>query len=218
MEVTNIKLTAHDRTVLEALKNAVDGLAQYLGPGYEIVLHSLEDLEHSAIRVIHGEHTGRREGAPITKLALDMLSRIEKGIEKDYICYNSTNKDGKPLHSTTIAIRGENNRIIGLLCMNFYIDTPLSMMIQSIYGPMTSSVLSENYVQDVKEMIHEAVVKTAAAVDSEGLAGTSIRNREIVKRLYSLGIFSIKDAVQRVADELSLSKNTIYLHLRNCKI
>ncbi|MBQ4491578.1 MAG: PAS domain-containing protein [Pyramidobacter sp.] len=217
MEPKGIALTVIDRMILESWKRSLDGLAEYMGSGYEIVLHSLEDYEHSAIRVIHGEHTGRAEGAPITKLALDMLSRIEKGAERDYICYNSTNKDGKPLHSTTIAIRGENSRIIGLLCMNFYLDTPLSTVIAEIFKTPSSFAQTENYVQDAGEMVHDAVMKTAAAVDADGLAGSSIRNREIVRRLYALGIFSIKDSVLRVADQLGLSKNTVYLHLRHCK-
>lgn len=53
--------------------------------------------------------------------------------------------------------------------------------------------------------------------DAEGLAGSVLRNREIVSKLYASGIFNIKDAVIQVADCLNISKNTVYLHLRHCK-
>lgn len=41
-----------------------------------MVLHSLEDTEHSVIKIINGHHTGRTEGMPITDLALQMLEEI----------------------------------------------------------------------------------------------------------------------------------------------
>uniref|UniRef100_UPI000B20528B PAS domain-containing protein n=1 Tax=Clostridium sp. NkU-1 TaxID=1095009 RepID=UPI000B20528B len=47
-----------------------------------MVLHSLEDTEHSVIKIINGHHTGRTEGMPITDLALLMLEEIEKDGEK----------------------------------------------------------------------------------------------------------------------------------------
>ena len=45
----------------------------------------------------------------------------------------------------------------------------------------------------------------------------SNRNREIVARLRKGHIFQIKDAVQIVARELSLSPNTVYMHLRRMR-
>lgn len=73
MPTGNLKLTSLDKKILHSYCQTLDGLSNYLGNGYEIVLHSLEDYEHSAIKVINGYHTGRTEGAPITDLALKML-------------------------------------------------------------------------------------------------------------------------------------------------
>ena len=66
-------------------------------------------------------------------------------------------------------------------------------------------------------MVSAAVQRAAAEADAEGLAGSVLRNREIVGKLYASGIFNIKDAVIQVADCLNISKNTVYLHLRHCK-
>ena len=70
MPIGNLKLTSLDKKILHSYCQTLDGLSNYLGNGYEIVLHSLEDYEHSAIKVINGYHTGRAEGAPITDLDL----------------------------------------------------------------------------------------------------------------------------------------------------
>ena len=44
----DIVLTMVDRQILQSYCDMLDGLSQYLGDGYEIVLHSLEDCNHSA--------------------------------------------------------------------------------------------------------------------------------------------------------------------------
>ena len=77
MSEYNVPFTDEDHRILSSCVTLVEGLADYLGGGYEIVLHSLEDVEHSVVKIINGHHTGRTTGAPITDLALSMLSRIE---------------------------------------------------------------------------------------------------------------------------------------------
>ena len=66
---SNIVLTETDRAILSSYKRMCDGLSDYLGSGYEFVLHSLEDLDHSVIKIINGHYTSRKEGSPITDLA-----------------------------------------------------------------------------------------------------------------------------------------------------
>lgn len=119
MSEYNVPFTDEDHRILSSCVTLVEGLADYLGGGYEIVLHSLEDVEHSVVKIINGHHTGRTTGAPITDLALSMLSRIENENRPGYISYFSRNKKGEPLKAATIAIRGVGGRIIGLLCINF---------------------------------------------------------------------------------------------------
>ncbi|MFP3700697.1 PAS domain-containing protein, partial [Burkholderia sp. SIMBA_013] len=62
-----------DYDILKSYEAVVDGLAMLIGSHCEIVLHSLEDLKCSAVRIANGEHTGRKVGSPITDLALRML-------------------------------------------------------------------------------------------------------------------------------------------------
>ena len=108
----------------------LDGLAAYLGDGYEIVLHSLHDLDHSVIKIINGHDTGRREGFPITDLALSMLAKIEERPDTNCITYFNRNAEkGEPLKSATIVIRNHSRMAIGLLCINFsyeHLDVSIS--------------------------------------------------------------------------------------------
>ena len=99
MEQIAVSLTPADRMILESYKTMAEGLSDYLGSGYEIVLHSLENLDRSVIKILNGYHTGRREGAPITDLALEMLARIkETGGDPPYISYFTKNKRTPQVH------------------------------------------------------------------------------------------------------------------------
>ena len=101
MSNTPVVLTAIDHVILESYKNMLDGFSAYLGRGYEIVLHNLEDYAPSAIKVVNGFHTGRTEGAPITDLALQMLEKMRK--QKggpQAIIYFTQNPKGEPLKTS----------------------------------------------------------------------------------------------------------------------
>ena len=78
----HIVLTEKEKLILSSYKVLVDGLADYLGNGYEIILHSLEDMEKSVIKIVNGHYTGRTEGSPITNFALSMLETLKKNNDK----------------------------------------------------------------------------------------------------------------------------------------
>mgnify|MGYP000844393606 FL=1 len=68
--------TDEDRTILNSYNAVVDGVSELIGEHCEIVLHSLEDIEHSAIRIANGHNTNRQVGSPITALALRSLRNM----------------------------------------------------------------------------------------------------------------------------------------------
>jgi predicted transcriptional regulator YheO len=135
MNIKPIKLTKADKLILQSCKNSIDGLSDYLGKGFELVLHSLENFDQSVIKIVMGYHSGRHEGSPLTNLALDMLATINQDQNsKKYISYFNKRENGEILKSTTIAIMGERERIIGLLCINLYLTTSIADMF-SDYAP-----------------------------------------------------------------------------------
>ena len=207
-----------DRQILHSYIPVLGGLAEYLSSCYELVLHSLEDFDHSVICIYNGEHTGRRVGAPITDLALNMLEQIEKG-HNDSIVYFSRNAKGEPLKSTTLAIRGEGNKVIGLLCINMYLNVPLVDMLNSLSADsaLNSHSFTETYTQNPDELIEKSLEEERAAVLVDPSILPSNRNKTIVEHLYDRGIFQLKDSVIKVEQLMGISKNTIYMHIRNHK-
>ncbi|SMC73797.1 helix-turn-helix transcriptional regulator [Papillibacter cinnamivorans] len=217
MENITVTLTETDRIVLESYKQFAEGLSNYLGDGYEIVVHSLESLDNSVVKIINGFHSGRREGAPITDLALSMLSRIRETDDVPFISYHSTNKKSEPIKASTIAIKGENQRIIGLVCINFYLNTPFETILKNFQsrGDEKQMFISENFAENIGDVIENAVEQARQTVNGSPLILPSFRNKEIISILYGQGIFNLKDAVVQTADMLGISRNTVYMHLRN---
>ncbi len=212
-----VKLTKTDRSILDSYLPVLQGLAAYLGSCYEVVLHSLEDYDHSVIGIINGEHTGREVGAPITGLALDMLGELSRGGGASTL-YFSRNKKGEPLKSTAIAVRGGGGRIIGLICINLYLSSSLCDVLAALTpGPMSaqSGVAFENFAADAGEMIRSTLARVRARVLADGSIPPSNKNKVIVEELEQKGIFRLKDAVVIVAGQLGVSRNTVYMHLRN---
>ena len=212
-----VKLTDTDRTILESYRQVCDGLADYLGDGYEIVLHSLENLDQSVIKIINGYYTGRKEGSPITDLALHMMEKIREEGNAGYISYFSKNKKGEPMHSGTITIRGEQGRVIGLLCINLYLNTSVHKFFGNLFSGMENqeTANSENFVDNPADLIAGAVNQIRREVLADSNVTAHNRNKEIITRLAARGIFQLKDSVVQCAEILGISKNTVYLHLRN---
>lgn len=215
--VEHIKLTQSDRQILNSYRCMLDGLADYIGPGYEIILHSLESFDNSAVKVINGHYSGRSEGAPLTDLALQMLDAIEANpANAKGIVYLNKTPGGAPLRSTTIPIHGENERIIGLLCINFHMNTPLSTLLDHLTkAPTPATDRIETYANNIEELVLSALLEAKERVLTNPSITAANRNKEIIAILKQKSIFNLKDGVGLVAKHMGISKNTVYLHLRN---
>jgi predicted transcriptional regulator YheO len=219
-------LSSADRLILDSYKNTIDGLAAYYGDAFEIVLHDLTDLDHSIIKIANGFHSGRKEGAPITDLALSMLEEIRKNNAlgartnhgdqefRSYNTYVSASKYGKPVRSTTMVIFGEKEKAIGLLCVNFYLDSPISSLLQNFSLVPPGQFMKENFTSESDELIAKVLEKVKSDVTADETIPVSQRNKEIVTLLYYQGIFKLKNAVQAISADLGISKNTVYMHIR----
>ena len=220
MNEEHMSLTYTDRLILESYKNMLEGLSDYLGDGYEFVLHSLENYDHSVIKIINGFHTGRTEGAPITDLALSMLERINGKDGAGSISYYTKNKKGEPLKSATITISGERGRTIGLLCINFYLNTPFTDVVSTFCeqkAPLSTSQSGENFAENIDDLIESAVAEVRQEVYENYAVPANCKNKEILRILASRGIFKLKDSVAKTAKLLNICRNTVYMHIRNLK-
>ncbi len=221
MESVDVKpFTKHDKTILRSYEAVVDGIASLIGSFCEIVLHSLEDLNTSAIKIANGENTGRQVGSPITDLALKMLKDIENSERNFSRSYFTRAKGGVLMKSITIAIRNGEDRVIGLLCINVNLDVSFSQVLSSFMPTVDAkeAASSVNFASDVEELVDQTLERTIEEINSNKSVSNNTKNRQIVMDLYDKGIFDIKDAINQVAERLNISKHTVYLYIRQRKV
>jgi len=107
--------------------------------------------------------------------------------------------------------------IIGLFCINFYLTASLLSILQN-FMPNTKTEhenISETFVENAEELMLNALDEAKKSVYDNLAISSSNKNKEIVAILYQKGIFNLKDSVITIANHLGISKNTVYMHIRN---
>ncbi|MFS1539054.1 MAG: transcriptional regulator [Candidatus Phlomobacter fragariae] len=212
-----------DYAILKSYESMVDGLAMLIGGHCEIVLHSLEDLKCSAVRIANGEHIGRKIDSPMTNLVLRMLhdmTDIDSSVftRAKSKAYFTRAKSGALMKSVTIAIRNPKRRVIGLLCINMNLDVPFSEIVKTFVPEKSHEVASNvNFASGVDDLVAQALEFTIEEVNADRNIPNNMKNRQVVLNLYGKRIFDIKDAINQVADRLNISKHTVYLYIRQFK-
>ncbi len=186
-----------------------DAIARLFAPHAEVVLH---DLASGKIRHIANCFSKRRVGD-------DSLTDID-GIDLAQSLigpYGKTNWDGRRLKSMSVVIRTAAGKPIGLLCINHDIETA-SVMAEHLLGviamPLAPSQRTTLFVGDWRESINERVGQFLADRNATlaGLQPDAIN--DLLAALDAGGVFEIRNAVNYVAEVLSMSRATLYSRLK----
>ncbi len=217
MEHDQMILTQEDKRILDSYKPVAEGLGSYLGENCEIIIHNLEHLDASVMTIVHGHHSGRKVGAPISEFTLSLVHRMIEDDSLRHISYFAKNKRGETFKAFTAAILGENKRIIGLFCINLYLSVSLLSVMHNFYPQAQNDTehISEIFVDNTEELMLTSLESAKKEVYGNPAISSANKNKEIIYLLAQKGIFNLKDAVIIIAEHMGISKNTVYMHLRN---
>lgn len=208
------RFSEEDHAILASYFAVADGIAALIGKHCEIVLHSLESLEHSAIYIVNGHNTHRKIGSPITDRALKSLHHMQNNsVSKPYF---TRAKGGVLMKSVTIAIRNPKQKTIGLICININLDVPMSQFLSHFIAPQETDH-HVNFASSVEELVLQTIDSTIDEIQSDRNIANNNKNRHIVTSLFEKGIFDIKDTINQVAQRLDISRHTIYFYIRQIK-
>lgn len=212
-----VEFTSSDRKIFDAYCVMADAIAKLVGSHCEVVVHSLEDPQHSAVKIVNGNISGRSVGAPLTNLCFDLIRDSEKTGSDVIGPYYSLSKGGKTIRSVTTIIRGDHNRIIGLICFNMDLSCSFDNLMKEYLGcgsdvsqPYPFEIYPHTVEELVEHMLREAV-ETANARKGSPLE----RNLTAIQIMMDKGLFNFKGAVDIVAHELGISRTTVYNYLRD---
>lgn len=220
-----------NRAMLKQYTKLVEFLGLTLGPSYEITLHDIRGKESSIVAIVNGSISGRDLDSPPTAMA--MKAMMENAAGRDFHTnYIGLAKSNKMLRSSTYYIKDEENKLVGMLCINFddsEFQTLSSQLFQLIHPDsyvennivIRSDVLSSFEDNDETEHFGDSVTSAADSViqeilDEEGVSVDQLTQAEkirIVARLKEKGIFRLKGSVVHVSDVLRSSPASIYRYL-----
>ncbi|TVQ40684.1 MAG: hypothetical protein EA384_02135 [Spirochaetaceae bacterium] len=216
----SVRLTAADRSILASLEPVVDAIATLFGAHCEVLVHSLEDLSHSIIKIRNGAVTGRSVGSPMTDLGIKVLKNTENAQNDVIGSYYSRTNDGKTLRSVTALIRN-GTRPIGMLCINVNLSAPLFDVLQNYLpsaGEERQDDSPEHFVMSTEELVRRSLDTAISQITARREIPHQMKNKAVVGELLEQGIFDVKGAVDIVAKELGVSRYTVYNYIREARV
>jgi len=200
-----------EQAALEFLKQVVKALAAMLGYRCEVVLHDLHQPESSIVAIEHGEITGRKVGDPSTNLGLPIL----KNPYGDYDQYNyrSRSPSGRLLKSSSVYFKNAEGRVFAALCVNWDIST-LSAAAEALADLVgTKEQIDEHFATDVHELVGTLVDQALSLVNKPVEHMDKDDKLRVLEWLDEKGVFTVKRALDWVAQVLGISRATAYAYL-----
>jgi predicted transcriptional regulator YheO len=190
------------------LKQLSVAVRQLFAPFCEVVIHDFSDLEHS-IAYIEGDLTGRSVGGAATNL---LLAAARTGdTETDLHNYFTTLPNGRTLKSSTIFLRDCEGRAYGAFCINAEVTAFEQFRRLLNEFAAAEHEVSEVFSDDIQRTIQTVIAETMS--DHERPILTREDKVDLIGRLDAKGVFQVKKAVPILADQLGLSRATVYNYL-----
>lgn len=214
------------KKLLETYIPLVDFVADIVGPNCEVLLHDIVDVQNSVIAIRNGYISGRRLGCPLTDLGLELLENEAYVNQNAVVNYLSRTDNGEKLRSSTYFIKDENDKLIGMLCVNILMS-PDSQAVKDLTDKLMNTVFAnsvsantagnekvvESLHSTIENVVDSAIGKILEEYDMPVERMSIDEKTAIVRRLSANGIFKIKGAISKVASVLQTSESTIYRYL-----
>lgn len=192
---------------LNIFKPVADAVALLFHPTVEVVIHEIE-----TDRVFHIANpvSGRKPGdISLLELESQDLDNNEMVIGP----YENAGKKGQRVRSVTAVLNDENNRAVGLMCIN---------LDYSVYEPALD--LLENLIRPPKAQQHPEIlfqndwrdqikIEIRSFLEANGISLEKMppaTRKEMMAMLDEKGLFFAKKSIEQIAAFLGISRATAY--------
>ena len=203
-------------TTFALLKQISVGIAKLFTPHCEVVIHDFSDLECSIIHM-EGNISGRKVGGGATDL---LLTHARNGDTlRDFHNYQTSLPNGRNMKSCTMFLRDKSGVAYGAFCIN--LDVSIFAGIHRILGEFLALdaglEVSETLSDDIQRTIHSILREAVNDMGTELPIMSKDEKIDLIARLDEKGAFQVKRAVPLIAEELRLSRSTIYNYLAEAR-
>ena len=206
---------------LDLYKRLAHALALQFGSGCEVVVHDLEsaDPSHSIVAIENGHVTGRKVGDGPSHVVLEALHAGDAQLE-DRLAYLTRTADGKILKSSTVFIRDESGRAVGIFALNYDITLLRAMgdTIAEVVGTEPSAPREpEPIVRSVADLLDDLIEQSVELVGTPVALMTKEEKVRAIRYLNDTGAFLITKSGPKVCKFFGISKYTLYSYLDEAK-
>ena len=209
-----------DASTLQFLFQLAKGVARQFGPNCEVVVHDLasNDPDSSIVAIENGQISGRKVGDGPSHAVLEAL-RGGKGTVEDHLCYLTRTRDGKILKSTTIYIRDDDGRPIGMFGINYDITLMLAMedALKQFTATERDEQEPEHISRNVSDLLDELIAQSVKIVGKPVALMTKEDKVKAIQFLNETGAFLITKSGDKVCKFFGISKYTLYSYIDEAK-
>jgi predicted transcriptional regulator YheO len=205
-----------NKTTLTFLEQLAKGIASQFGPNCEVVVHDMSQnyTDNSIVAIENGHVTSRKLGDGPSMAVLDAL-RGDQSKLQDHSSYLTKTKDGRVLKSTTIYIRDQHKKVIGIFAINF--DITNLMMIENALNPLISATSTQSesnrIPQNVNDLLTELIEESVRQVGKPVPLMTRDDKVKAIKFLNDRGALLITKSGDKISKYFGISKYTLYSYI-----
>ena len=200
------------------LKQLARGLAEQFGCNCEIVIHDLskEHIDNSIVHIENGQVTGRKLGGSPSNIVIEALQKNPNEL-KDQYAYLTRTDNGRILKSTTIYIRGNDDKPRYVFAINYDITNLLAL--ESTIKSITTTGDDVNADQptpipmDVNQLLDELIAQSVELVGVPVAYMTKEDKIKAIQFLNDSGAFLITKSGDKVSKFFGISKYTLYSYV-----
>ena len=201
-------------------KRLVKALAIQFGSTCEVVLHDLtgNDPDHTIIAIENGHISGRSVGDGPSRIALEAIRNAQE-THNDKLSYLTKTSDGKILKSSTIYLRDENGKAIGVLAINNDITLTVAgeQALHAYNTSLQSTPEPEPIATNVADLLDSLIDQSIRMVGKPAALMDKGEKVRAIGFLNDAGAFLITRSGPKVCQVFGISKYTLYSYLDEAK-
>ena len=202
--------------IMTGIITIAEMLGEMFAPFVEVIVHDYQKPEASVVFIANGHITGRAIGSALTDLGIKRLAG--EVIPDRLVGYSNTAPDGRPLKSSSLAFRDSNGEYLAALCLN--VDVSFFDQIRNVLDVFLKGTESKLVGKSENFNAITPSAEIRKAIDNWNFENANYDKqlsaddkRKLVFYLLKNGHFNKRGAVSIVADELSISRPTVYRYL-----
>lgn len=198
------------------LERLAKGISSLFGVNCEVAVHDLsKGYENTIIAIENGHVTDRHIGDGSSELVLQALYDNGNRVDDEY-GYLARTQSGRIVKSTSVYIRDDKNKVVGLFGINFDI-TDLMMAQHTLENmvtvPGTEEDIDTTITTNVNDLLDQLIKDADKFVGKPIAMMTKEDKTTAIQFLNEKGAFLIKKAGDKVSKHYDISKYTLYNYM-----